>query len=81
MQRAQTALGEVQTIPEQCWYDAKLWEGMVSHADRKAVELGAEFDQELTDTGSTWQSGTSERGLIVTVERGTVKSGAATIAG
>ncbi|MDK0519775.1 hypothetical protein [Streptomyces sp. ML-6] len=66
-QRAQTALGEVQTVPEQRWYDARLLDDMVSHADRRAAELAAEFD--------------SERGLIVTAERGTVENGAATIVG
>ncbi|QNE75641.1 hypothetical protein [Streptomyces finlayi] len=58
-QRAQTALGEVQTVPEQRWYDAMLLEDMVSHADRKAAELGAEFDQELTDKRDTYISGTN----------------------
>ncbi|WP_435059498.1 hypothetical protein [Streptomyces sp. bgisy060] len=48
----------MQTIPEQRWYDARLLEDMASHADRKAAELGAEFDQELTDKRDTYISGT-----------------------
>lgn len=56
-QRAQAALGEVQTVPEQRWYDAMLLEDMVSHADRKAAELGAGFDQELTDRRDAYISG------------------------
>ncbi|MCM1968638.1 hypothetical protein [Streptomyces sp. G1] len=47
-QWAQSALGEVSTIPEQRWYDARLLEDIVSHADRKAEELGVEFDEELS---------------------------------
>lgn len=47
-QRAQSALGEVSTVPEQRWYGSRLLEDIVSHADRKAEELAAEFDQELS---------------------------------
>lgn len=47
-QRAQSALGEVSTIPEQRWYDARLLEEIVTHADKKAEELGLKFDEELT---------------------------------
>lgn len=48
-QRAQTALSEDVTVPEQRWYDARLLEDLVSHADEKAAELGAEFARELEE--------------------------------
>ncbi|MFJ2672977.1 hypothetical protein [Streptomyces sp. NPDC087525] len=48
-QRAQTALGEVRTVPEQRWYSASLLDDIVSHADRKAEELAAKFSRELDE--------------------------------
>ncbi|WP_405795486.1 hypothetical protein [Streptomyces sp. NBC_01506] len=56
-QRAQSALGEVVTVPEQRWYQATLLEDIVSHADKKAAELGAVFDHELTDKREAHLSG------------------------
>ncbi|WP_327413286.1 hypothetical protein [Streptomyces sp. NBC_01233] len=57
-QRAQSALGEVSTVPEQRWYDARLLEDIVSNADKKAEELAIEFDQELSDKRDAYISGT-----------------------
>ncbi|MCX5203906.1 hypothetical protein OG897_20915 [Streptomyces sp. NBC_00237] len=57
-QRAETALGEVPTVPEQRWYDARMLEEIVSHADSKAAALGVEFDQELSDKREAYISGT-----------------------
>ncbi|MFD9477128.1 hypothetical protein [Streptomyces nojiriensis] len=57
-QRAQSALGEVSTVPEQRWYDARLLEDIVSHADSKAADLAAEFDQELSDKRDAYISRT-----------------------
>ncbi|MFJ6054245.1 hypothetical protein [Streptomyces sp. NPDC092307] len=49
-QRAQTALGEVVTVPEQRWYGAMLLEDIVSHAEREAAQVAAEFAKDLDDT-------------------------------
>ncbi|MGW7412931.1 hypothetical protein [Streptomyces sp. NPDC054863] len=57
-QRAQTALGETQTIPEHRWYDARLLEEIVAHADTEAAALGSGFDQELSDKREAYISGT-----------------------
>ncbi|WP_327736185.1 hypothetical protein OG749_22760 [Streptomyces nojiriensis] len=57
-QRAQSALGETSTVPEQRWYDARLLEDIVSHADKKAAELASEFDQELNAKRDAYISGT-----------------------
>ncbi|WP_367135084.1 MULTISPECIES: hypothetical protein [Streptomyces] len=57
-QRAQNALGEVVTVPEQRWHDALLLEDIVAHADRMAAELAAEFDQELHDRREAYISAT-----------------------
>ncbi|MFF4421534.1 hypothetical protein ACFY04_12230, partial [Streptomyces sp. NPDC001549] len=56
-QLAQSALGEVSTVPEQRWYDARLLEDIVSHADKKASELASEFDQELNAKRTAYISG------------------------
>ncbi|MGW2588532.1 hypothetical protein ACWCYZ_46190 [Streptomyces virginiae] len=58
-QRAQSALGEVSTIPDQRWYDAGLLEDIVSHADRKALGLAAEFDTELSAKREAYIAGQS----------------------
>ncbi|WP_445269069.1 hypothetical protein [Streptomyces sp. DSM 41634] len=57
-QRAQSGLGEMPTVPEQRWYDSRLLEDIVSHADKKASELASEFDQELSDKRDAYISGT-----------------------
>ncbi|WKK20974.1 hypothetical protein QZH56_18960 [Streptomyces olivoreticuli] len=57
-QRAQAALREEPTVPEQRWYAAHLLEDIVNHADRKAAELSAEFAQELDDRREAYISGT-----------------------
>ncbi|MER7123556.1 hypothetical protein ACFQL8_28290 [Streptomyces goshikiensis] len=58
-QRAQSALGEVCTVPEQRWYDARLLEDIVSHAAKKASELADEFDQEMSGKRDAYISGAS----------------------
>ncbi|MFJ1599911.1 hypothetical protein [Streptomyces sp. NPDC088261] len=55
---AQRALGEVVTVPEQRWYDASLLDDILSHADKKASELAAEFSRELDEKREAYISGT-----------------------
>ncbi|MGK5544731.1 hypothetical protein ACSNOH_08365 [Streptomyces sp. URMC 127] len=56
-QRAQAALGEVVTVPEQRWHDPFMLDDLVSHMDRKAAELAADFAQELDDKRESYVSG------------------------
>lgn len=56
-QRAQTALGEVMTVPEQRWYASNLVDSIVSFAEKKAAQLGATFDHELSDKREAHLSG------------------------
>lgn len=55
-QRAQTALCQPVTVPEQRWYGPTLLEDIVSHADKKASEIGAEFDRGLRDKRESYLS-------------------------
>ncbi|MEU7568482.1 hypothetical protein AB0A99_21240 [Streptomyces fradiae] len=46
-QRAQTALREVVTVPEQRWYDAEILDEIQRAVEKQAAALGAEFSEEL----------------------------------
>lgn len=57
-QRAQTALGEPVTAPEQRWYGAEILEDMVKEVEKQAAERGAEFGRELDESREAYVSGT-----------------------
>ncbi|WHM36238.1 hypothetical protein [Streptomyces sp. BPTC-684] len=57
-QRAQSALGEYVTVPEQRWYDAQLLDEIVKAVEGQAAQLGAEFSEELQATREAYISGT-----------------------
>ncbi|WP_406298551.1 hypothetical protein OG948_24540 [Embleya sp. NBC_00888] len=57
-QAAQTVLGEVNTIPEQRWYESSLLQDIVKLADAKATEIGGEYDKELTAERDAYVKGT-----------------------
>lgn len=57
-QRAQTALGEHVTAPEQRWYDAQILEKIVSAVEKQAEAQGAEFARELDEAREAYISGT-----------------------
>ncbi|MFI8398695.1 hypothetical protein ACIGG5_00390 [Streptomyces sp. NPDC085463] len=46
-QRAQTALGEAVTVPEQRWYDAEILDEIQRTVESQAAALGAEFSEDL----------------------------------
>ncbi|MFI8510431.1 hypothetical protein ACIGHB_04790 [Streptomyces sp. NPDC085460] len=46
-QRAQTALREVVTVPEQRWYDAEILDEIQRAVEKQAAALGAKFSEEL----------------------------------
>ncbi|MFI8322659.1 hypothetical protein [Streptomyces sp. NPDC085529] len=46
-QRAQTALREVVTVPEQRWYDAAILDEIQRAVEKQAAALGAKFSEEL----------------------------------
>ncbi|MFF9015752.1 hypothetical protein ACF09C_22655 [Streptomyces sp. NPDC014870] len=46
-QRAQTALGEVVTVPEQRWYDAAILDEIQRAVESQAAALGARFSEDL----------------------------------
>ncbi|WP_405708026.1 hypothetical protein OG264_10375 [Streptomyces xanthophaeus] len=56
-QRAQSALGEVSTVPEQRWYGATLLEDIVTLVEKEAGKAAAEFAQELDDTREAFLTG------------------------
>ncbi|WP_254403557.1 hypothetical protein [Streptomyces anulatus] len=57
-QRAQTALGETVTAPEQRWYDAEILEEIVKEVEKQAAGCGAEFARELDEAREAYVSGT-----------------------
>lgn len=57
-QRAQTALGEPVTAPEQRWYGAEILEDMVKEVEKQAAEQGADFGRELDEAREAYVSGT-----------------------
>ncbi|GAA2344147.1 hypothetical protein OKJ48_36085 [Streptomyces kunmingensis] len=57
-QRAQTALGEPVTAPEQRWYGAEIVEEITKEIERQAAEQGAEFGRELDKAREAYVSGT-----------------------
>ncbi|MFJ5306208.1 hypothetical protein [Streptomyces sp. NPDC088350] len=57
-QRAQTALGEPVTAPEQRWYDVRILEEVVSAVEKQAAAQGAEFARELDEAREAYVSGT-----------------------
>ncbi|MFJ9212647.1 hypothetical protein [Streptomyces sp. NPDC102264] len=56
-QRAQTALREVVTVPEQRYYPIALLDEIVSHAEKKAQENAAAFSRELRETREAFLNG------------------------
>uniref|UniRef100_A0AAU2V7L5 Uncharacterized protein n=1 Tax=Streptomyces sp. NBC_00003 TaxID=2903608 RepID=A0AAU2V7L5_9ACTN len=56
-QRAQRALGEPVTAPEQRWYDAQILDEIVNAVERQAAQLGAQFAEELQDAREAFVSG------------------------
>ncbi|MFJ6517127.1 hypothetical protein ACIQJ4_02485 [Streptomyces filamentosus] len=46
-QRAQTALREVVTVPEQRWYEAEILDEIQRTVEKQAAALGAKFSEEL----------------------------------
>ncbi|MFE6225749.1 hypothetical protein [Streptomyces sp. NPDC057854] len=46
-QRAQTALREVVTVPEQRWYDAEILDEIQRAVEKQAAALGAKFSEDL----------------------------------
>ncbi|MFE6159940.1 hypothetical protein ACFQ7F_13630 [Streptomyces sp. NPDC056486] len=57
-QRAQTALGEAVTAPEQRWYDARILDEIVGAVEKQAAARAAEFAHELDETREAYVSGT-----------------------
>ncbi|MFD7894266.1 hypothetical protein [Streptomyces sp. NPDC059743] len=57
-QRAQRALREVVTVPEQRYYPIALLDEIVSHAEKKAEENAAAFARELRETRDGFLEGT-----------------------
>ncbi|MFF4282422.1 hypothetical protein [Streptomyces kronopolitis] len=59
-QRAQRAIGEEVTVPEQRWYAAMILEDVQSEVEKRSAELGAQFAEELTQTREDYLSGKDE---------------------
>ncbi|MCX4968595.1 hypothetical protein OHA98_28335 [Streptomyces sp. NBC_00654] len=57
-QRAQTALGEPVTAPEQRWYDGRLLEEIKEAVEKQAEARAAEFARELDEARESYISGT-----------------------
>ncbi|MDX3342836.1 hypothetical protein PV409_33295 [Streptomyces sp. ME02-6979.5a] len=57
-QRAQTALGDPVTAPEQRWHGAEILEEIVKEVEKQAAARGAEFGRELDETREAFVSGT-----------------------
>ncbi|MEV1092701.1 hypothetical protein [Streptomyces microflavus] len=57
-QRAQTALGEPVTAPEQRWYAAAILEDVVKEVEKQAAEEGAKFGRQLAEAREAYVSGT-----------------------
>ncbi|MFI6607131.1 hypothetical protein [Streptomyces sp. NPDC050507] len=57
-QRAQAALGEPVTAPEQRWHGAAIVEEIVKEVERQAAKRGAEFGRELDEAREAYVSGT-----------------------
>ncbi|MEU6295758.1 hypothetical protein [Streptomyces erythrochromogenes] len=57
-QRAQRALGEVVTVPEQRWYDAEIVDEIVRAVENQAGKIGAQFSEELDVARESYVSGT-----------------------
>lgn len=55
-QRAQRAIGEEVTVPEQRWYAAMILDDVQSEVEKRSVELGAQFAEELTQAREEYVS-------------------------
>ncbi|WP_338499293.1 hypothetical protein [Streptomyces sp. SJL17-4] len=57
-QRAQRALGEAVTAPEQRWYGAQILDEIVSAVESQAGEIGAQFSEDLDAARERYVSAT-----------------------
>ncbi|MYW77472.1 hypothetical protein F610DRAFT_00766 [Streptomyces sp. LaPpAH-199] len=56
-QRAQRAIGEEVTVPEQRWYATMILDDVQSEVEKRSAELGAQFAEELTQAREDYVSG------------------------